>query len=290
MNWEYIITPWQVYYTERKAWERFKIDNQNKVKYTHWDVIEDFSHLDIVQWIEKKVSDAFYELWELETEKGNLIIFNNKNWDNIYIYNSIEKMDKFDNEFIYANILFEKRQDQIVKKTEDFCNFVLSENIKSISNAAKLETLRNKEEFLLSMSNEEFIREELVKIDDRLAEDIFLLWKWCHMWYYWKVYLYAFIESWWKLIPIYFNYDSLSQYDVSQDLSYDKIEIIMTMEWKEKVSLFFTKIMESIMIFKKDVIKENELQIFYNKLFEKNKSIIKNNKNIDLSDFDNIEL
>gem|GEM_PF-5332518 len=84
-------------------------------------------------------------------------------------------MDKFDNEFIYANILFEKRQDQIVKKTEDFCNFVLSENIKSISNAAKLETLRNKEEFLLSMSNEEFIREELVKIDDRLAEDIFLL-------------------------------------------------------------------------------------------------------------------
>gem|GEM_PF-6568783 len=44
------------------------------------------------------------------------------------------------------------------------------------------------------------------------------------------------------------------------------------------------------MIFKKDVIKENELQIFYNKLFEKNKSIIKNNKNIDLSDFDNIEL
>jgi hypothetical protein len=33
------------------------------------------------------------------------------------------------------------------------------------------------------------------------------------------------------------------------------------------------------MIFKADVIKENQLQLFYNKLFENNKSLFVNNKN-----------
>ena len=278
MNWEYIITPWQVYYTHREWDERFRIDNQNKVLYKQWDSIEFFDKLKYKIDYEFNINDALSELWRMINEKWNLAIFENKHWDNIYIYNTLKPIDWFDNQFIYSNILFENQQDQIIKKTEDFCNYTLSNNIKNISNAAKLATIKNQSEFIQTMSNANYIESALTSVDDRLMEDIFLLGKWCHIWYYGKLYLYAFIESAWKLIPIYFNYDNLESYDVPSDISYDKIDVIMKMGGKEKISLFIMKLLDNTMIFKKDVIIEAELQTFYNNLFvDFNNNIKKNN-------------
>jgi len=267
MNWEYIITKGQVYYTQRAWGDRFSMDNQNRLKYKQWNKIEEFSNLKYRVDYNKTIDDAFKELWELENEKWNLMIFKNSNWDHIYIYNSIDKLDFLDNEFLYAHLLFEDRQDQISRKTEDFCNYILSNNIKNISNAAKLATIKDKNEFIQTMQNEIYIEKSLNKVDERLQEDIFLLWKWCHIWYYWYIHMYAFVESAWKLIPIYFNYDDLSTYDISESKSYDKIEIIIRMEWKEKISLLLMKLLENTMIFKQDVIIEEELQTYYNNLF-----------------------
>lgn len=269
MNWEYLITPWQVYHTNRIGWDRFSIDWQNKIKYKQWKKIEEFDSLKYKVDFPLNIRNALDELGEITHEKWNLVIFKNKHWENIYLYNSTTKLEAFDNEFIYSNILFEDRKDQIINKTEDFCNYALSNNIKSISNVAKLATIKNKEEFIQNVSNQEYINSSLTDVDDRLLEDIFLLWKGCHIWYFWEVYLYAFLESSWKLIPAYFNYETLADYDIPSDVSYDKIEVIMNMEWKEKISLFIMKVLEDTMVFKQDVIAEEDLQAFYNNLFVK---------------------
>lgn len=275
MNWEYLITPWQVYYNEKKWWDRFKIDNQNKISYKAWEKIESFEDMIFSIDFQKKIKDAFNELWELEDEKGNLMIFKNSNWDNIYIYNTKSPITDFDNEITYSNMLFEDRKDQILHKTEDLCSFVLDWNIDNISKLAKLLTIKSKTDFLQNIASPKFIDKFLTEVDEKWMEDIFMLWKWCHIGYYWKLYLYAFLEVWGKLIPIYFNEDNLANFDISNEISYEKIEVIIKLDWKEKISLFGDKILNNIMLFNKDVITETELQEYYNDLLSKNNNYTK---------------
>ena len=101
-----------------------------------------------------------------------------------------------------------------------------------------------------------------------MLEDLFLLWKNCHIWHYWHLHLYAFIESGGKLIPIYFNYDNLTDFDIPKNVIYDKIDVIRAMKGKEKISLLLMKLVENTMVFKSDVISEWEIQSYYNSLFK----------------------
>jgi len=272
MNWEYIITHWEVYHTPRLWGDRFRINEQNKVIYKTWEPIEKFDNLVYRTDFKKTTNDFFKELWELESEKWNLMVFKNKSWDKIYTYNSKEKIKEFDNGIIYSNILFEDRENQIIHQTENFCSFVLNSNIDQLSKVAKLETIKNKKEFLNNISNSDFLKKYINLIDEKIMEDLFLLWKWVHIGYLWKIYLYAFVDIEWKLSPIYFNSGDLLDFDVSTTQSYDKIDIIMKMEWKEKITLFWSKILENIMLLKKDYYTEETIQAFYNKLFINNEN------------------
>jgi len=285
MNWEYIITPGEIYYTQRKGGENFKIDNQNIIKYGYGDPLEPFNDLFFIENNKKNVGDFFKELWEVIEEKGNFMKFKTKNKEIIYLYNTkfpLQTLDsngnftgELDNYFHYAQIFFKDRRKQITDKTEDFCKFLLDNNINEISNAAKLKTLATKDDFIKTMENPLFIKEKLKMVDTKTMEDLFLLWKGCHIWRWWKVYLYAFLEQWTKLIPIYFTGSEATDFEISETIAFDKIDIILFLAKNEKISLLWDKISSNMVLFNEDVLLSTELQEFYNKLISINKDFTK---------------
>ena len=285
MNWEYIITPWEIYHTEQKGWTKFNIDNQNKIKFWYGDPLEHFDGLFFIENNKKNIWHFFNEIGEVIEEKWNFMKFKTKNKDIIYIYNSklpLQALDhdwnfiwELDNYFYYSQIFFKDRRKQITDKTEDFCNFLLDNNINEITNAAKLKTLATKEDFIKTMENPLFIKDKLKVIDTKAMEDLYLLWKGCHIWRWWKVYLYAFLEQWTKLIPIYFTWKDLIDFEISETKSYDKIDIIMFLAKTEKISLLGDKISNNTVLFKEDVLLESELQEFYNEIISINKDFTK---------------
>lgn len=273
MNGEYIITPWNVYHTERKKWDRFLIDNQNKIHYKNWKVLEWFDNIKYRTDFSKTLSDFFNEIWDLIYEKWNLAIFKNRHWEKIYIYNSYERLEKLENEIIYSNILFEDRQNMIQKKIEDYCNYVLANNIGTIAKTVSLETLKTKKDFIINIWNSNYLNKKINITDNKLEEDIYLLSKGCFFWHYGKLYLYAFKENNGQFIPIFFNDNSTDVYDISETLSIDKLEVIMMLESKNKCWLFFEKILNENMVFKPDMVDDNIIQSFYDWLFRINKKL-----------------
>lgn len=271
MNWEYIVTEWNIYYTKRNAWDKYTINNQNEVSYkvSGWNKIDSFDNFIYTESFPNNVSNFFNSLWRVLLEKWNFILIETEKKEKIYIYNSLDKIKELNNEFIYSNILFEDRNDLIRKKTEALCNFSFVNNIWAISKLAKLESIRDQNQFIQNIWNINFIQKELKNIDDRLLEDLFLLWKGSYIWRFWKVYLYPFIEMNWKLVPIKFDEQDNRKFSVDGEKNYDKIDIIYFFEWKNKISLFLEKIDNNIIIFKEDVITEYDLQEFYTNLFEK---------------------
>lgn len=273
MNWEYIITHNNIYYDKKTDNDTFSINENNVVTYwkKNWNKIEAFSWFTFEEELPLNIKDFFNWLGTIETEKGNLMIFRNKNNDVIYLYNSYDKIPQLKNEFYYASILYEDREELIKKKTEALCNFVFINNISIISNLVKLETIKNSEEFIQNIWNAHFINTKLINYDERLLEDLQLLWTWNYIWRYWKVYMYPFLEASGKLIPIKFEWENLEDFSLDEHNSFDKVEVISFFENKNKVTLLWEKLEEKVSLFKEDVVTEEDLQKFYIELFKNNK-------------------
>lgn len=270
MNWDYIITPWQIYANIRKWWTFYKIDEQNKIKFWNENKKCKLEDLDLVNVpsTDLKIKDFLKELWTVVLEKWNFLLVETKDWDNIYIYNSIVPILDYDNWFLYAQIFYENQEDLLKKKTQDFCNYSYLSNIDNISNLLKLETIRTKEDFISSCWNDQFIEKWLRKYDDKILQDLVLLWKDNLIWIKWKIYLYAFLEEWWRFIPIRFTSSNAGTFELDQEKSFEKVSVIYHFEWKNKISLLFEKINDQVVLFQEDVITKNDLESFYIKLFE----------------------
>jgi len=263
MNWRYLILPNYLYVNRYLDNERIFVDELNNVFLKKWKNLDNCSDMlfEIKEW-EKWILEWFEELWDLIEEKWEFFLFKNKLWEKFYVYNSTDNIEVFsENKITFFEVLFEDRKQILEEKLWSYLNYIYWNNVWKIKNLANTATIKTKEELIQNIWNEWFIS-QLTNIDKILLKEIYFLSKKNFYGWAWHTYLYVFKEEWWKLRPVSFEKDFSSP--IYSEKIYDKVEVLIAFQWKNKINLFFEKLVNHTLFLKKLFITKSDLQNLYN--------------------------
>jgi len=267
MNWRYLIFPNWYYADTYSEWERVNVDELNNVFLKKWKHLDNCSDMlykieDNISWLIK----WFWELWNFSEEKGEFFSFENKVGDKFFFYNSTEEIEIFNwNKLSFIEILFEDRKVIIEEKLSAYLNYIYANNVSKIKNLANTATIKNKTELIQNLWNENFLG-ILQKIDKILLKELYFLSQKNFYGWSWHTYLYVFKEEEWRLRPVRFewNFKNMSFWNEL----FDKVAVLMAFQWKNKINLFFEKLLNHTIFLKKQFITKSDLQNFYNFYFK----------------------
>lgn len=273
MNGRYFILPNARYVQQYPDECKVFIDDMNNVLVNKgkWTLIESFNQMDF-SFSDKELTleQAFDELGYYSEEKGQLLIFEGKNKETFFFYNSVEEIPEFKwNSFKFVDILFESREKMLESKIISYLEYVYFNNLDNIKNLATTETIKDINQLLENIQNDNFIATKLTKKDRILLKEIYFLAR--HNFFGWAdtAYVYTFIEEGGKLRPVRFE-TSFSEYKVAEQ-AIDKADVLLSIQKKQIVNLLFDKIESHTLFSKKKFFTKKDLQAFYDTHIKKNK-------------------
>lgn len=264
MNWRYFILPNARYIDKYNVWEKITVDDMNNIKTRTWVTIDSFQDMLFNTNITKTLKDWLNELWTFQEEKGQLMIYRTKEWRNIYMYNTIDEIEKYKwNSFKFVDILFESREELLQEKLASYLNFVYRQNLDNIKNLANIATIKNHDEFIRNIWYPDFIQTKLKKKDTILLREIYFLIHKHFFGYAGYTNIYTFLEEDGALIPIRFE-NSFSEYIVWDEVI-EKVWVLLSLQKKKIANLLHEKIENKVLFAPKAFFTKDDLQSFYNK-------------------------
>lgn len=265
MNWRYFILPNARYVDKYNDGEKITIDDMNNIKTRIGIPIDSFEDMLYDKNITKTLKDAFNELGTFQEEKGQLMIYRTKEGRNIYMYNTIDEIEKFkNNSFRFVDILFESREELLKGKLASYLNYVYRQNLDNIKNLANITTIKNRDEFIRNIGYPEFIQNKLKNKDTILLREIYFLVNKHFFGYAGYTNVYTFLEEDGWLIPIRFE-NNFSEYVIVWDEIMEKVWVLLALQKKKIANLLHEKIENKILFAPKVFLTKDDLQSFYNK-------------------------